>query len=392
MVAAMALSFQAPVSDVPCHCMMDGMLLPSLFLVGVASALTCDAYLPFELLGELKGTAVVEASGLARSRTRPGIWFTHNDAGGLAEIYAFELDGTFVETHFVVGGDFVDWEDMAAGPCPGSDGHCLYIGDTGDNSRTRSSIVVYVVQEPAAGEPATVIATFPAFYPEGVQEDSEALFVHPRTGDIYLATKDYESTVSHIYRFHHEPTDSPQELELVHDWEMKPGEAATTGGAWDSDGDRLVIRTYGAAHEWLTDPCAPDAHWGGETVVTPIGDFRGESIAYDTDGGMITVTEGDPMMINLAACAKPGPGSGPCDTGEADTDTDTDTDTDSDSDADTDSLPLDSDPIASDEPGDSADGSEPGDCGGCGGCGHAPVGGLMAMLVGLAALRRRRTR
>ncbi len=192
------------------------MLTLALFTVTVAVALECQDYEPAEVIAEMKAEAVNEASGLAYSRTRPGVWFTHNDAGGAAEIYAFQLDGTFLETHTVTGADFRDWEDMSAGPCPGGGGDCLYIGDIGDNGRTRDSITVYVVEEPAAGAEAPVIATFPAFYPEGVAEDSEALFVHPRTGAIYLATKDAGSQVSGIYRFHPEPTDSPQELTLVY--------------------------------------------------------------------------------------------------------------------------------------------------------------------------------
>ncbi len=362
--------------------MMHPMLLLTLSLAGVAAALTCDAYDPFVQVAAMKNAAVNEASGLARSRTRDGVWFTHNDAGGEAELYAFQLDGTFLETHTVVGAAFDDWEDMAAGPCPDRDGRCLYIGDTGDNGRDRTSIDVYVVEEPAEGQPAPVIAHFPAFYPEGVSYDSEALFVHPRTGEIYLATKEHESTVSLIFRFHHEPTPTPQELELVHEWEMKPSNAATTGADWDADGDRLVIRTYGVAMEWVTDPCAPDAHWGEAPTHLPVGEDRGgESIAYDATGGMVTVTEGELMTINAAACTAVGAGSGPCDTGEADADTDADTDTDTDTDTDLDSAPPDSPPV--DDTGD----GEPD--GRCGGCGHAPAAGLVPLLLSLAGLRRR---
>ncbi len=372
--------------------MIYPMLMPSLILVGVASALTCDEYAPLALLGEMKGSSVNEASGLARSRTRPGIWFTHNDAGGIAELYAFELDGTFVEAHTVAGAEFRDWEDLSAGPCPDRPGDCLYIGDIGDNSRTRDSIAVYVVEEPAPGAQAEVIATFPAFYPEGVAMDSEALFVHPRTGRIYLATKDHDSDTSFIFRFHHEPTEAPQELTEVYAWMPEPPDTAVTGGAWDPDGDRLVIRTYAWAFVWSTDPCEPEAHWGQPATPQLVGDSRGESIAFDLDGGMVAVTEGGVMSIAQLACLAPGPGSGPCDTGQADTDTDADgdTDTDTDADGDADSRPPDSPQPDSPEDSDTGAGQPEEGCGGCGGCGHAPVGALMAGLLGLAALRRRR--
>jgi hypothetical protein len=45
-----------------------------------------------------------------------------------------------------------DWEDVAAGPCPG--GRCLYVADIGDNTASRPSVTVYRVPEPRPGEPA----------------------------------------------------------------------------------------------------------------------------------------------------------------------------------------------------------------------------------------------
>jgi hypothetical protein len=392
MVPALPLAFQAPFAHAHQRGKMAGMLPLPFLSASVALALTCDDYAPAEVVALMKASAVNEASGLARSRTRPGVWFTHNDAGGLAELYAFSLDGTFIEAHAVSGAGFVDWEDLAAGPCPGGAGDCLYIGDIGDNSRTRASITVYAVREPGPGEQADVVASFPAFYPEGDPQDSEALFVHPRTGGIYLATKDAESDTSTIFRFHDEPTATPQELTPVAAWIPEVSGAATTGADWDADGDRLVIRTYGIAFQWVTDPCEPDAHWGQVPTIWPVGDSRGEAIAYDDQGDMVAITEGEIATISRLACASTGPGGGPCDTGESDTDTDGDTDTDTDTD--TDSVPpADSDdsgpePHDSSPSGDTGEG-RPDGCGACGGCNHAG-GGLLAALLGLAGMGRRR--
>jgi hypothetical protein len=346
-----------------------------------AFGLTCDEYLPPEALEPVVDSPIVEASGLARSRARPGVWFTHNDAGGTPELYAFRLDGSFVETHAVRGAAFFDWEDLAAGPCPQGSGDCLYIGDIGDNGRIRQSVRVYAVEEPAAGEDAEVIATWTLSYPGGVSQDSETLFVHPRSGRIYLATKDHDTDSSAIYRLPEEPSDAAVELELVTSWTLEAQSAATTGGAWDPDGDRLAIRTYATIFEWLTDPCDELAHWGQSPSARPAGDTHGEAVAYDDVGGLVTVTEGPAMNITRLACAEAGEGSAPCDTGDAGTDADTD--------AEDDSPPLDSGDSEASPPDSGEPAAGASDCGACGGCEHGSSAGLLLALLTMTGVGRR---
>jgi hypothetical protein len=45
-----------------------------------------------------------------------------------------------------VGATAVDWEDVAIGPGPAPAQDYLYIGDTGDNTRRRTSIAVVTTQ------------------------------------------------------------------------------------------------------------------------------------------------------------------------------------------------------------------------------------------------------
>jgi hypothetical protein len=353
--------------------MMGPMLVIALLSMAPALGLTCEAYLPPEVLEPVIDSPIVEASGLARSRTRPGVWFTHNDAGGAAELYAFSLDGSFLETHPVQGAEFRDWEDLAAGPCPDGRGGCLYIGDIGDNARARETVVVYAVREPASGAAAVVLATWELRYPDGVAQDSEALFVHPRSGRIYLATKDHDSDTSAVYRLPGAPSDQPVDLELVHSWRLEGQSAATTGGAWDPDGDRLAIRTYSSVFEWRTDPCDEGAHWGLAPSVQPVGDSRGEAIAYDELGGLVAVTEGERMEITLLACADPEQGSRACDTGDMDS-----------------ATPLDRDSGSGREgPGADEPLSAERGCGGCGGRAVSPWAGLPLALWLVLGPRRR---
>ena len=362
--------------------MVQGFLLS----IATARALTCEDYAPAVQAAIIPvGSPIVEASGLAASRTRPGVWFTHNDSGGISQVYAFTLDGTYLEAHDVTGASFVDWEDMDAAPCPGGTGDCLYVGDIGDNTRSRESIQVYAFAEPQPGEAGLVSAIWAGRYPEGAQ-DAESLFVHPLTGRIYLATKDSGSKVSVIWRFPETPSDVPQDLERVAEWTVEGGGAATTGADWDLDGERLVIRTYGVAFEWQTDPCEPEAHWGTTPRHWPVGDSRGEAIAYDLVGDLWAITEGEAPVLTHLACTAVGGAAG-CDTGEGDSDADTDTDTDADTDSDADTDTAgDSGPF---DPGDTVPLDRPED--GCGGCAARPAAGWAWLAGGLVlALRRRR--
>lgn len=161
--------------------------------------------------------ALNESSGIVWARNRPGVWFTHNDAGGTANLYAFDESGVHLETHWASGAAFRDWEDIASGPCP--DGveaqTCIYIGDVGDNGSSRESVDIWVVAEPAEGEDAELVAQWRLTYPVE-PHDCEAIVVHPCTGRVYLLTKEREGEPV-VFRAPAEPTgpDEVGELELV---------------------------------------------------------------------------------------------------------------------------------------------------------------------------------
>jgi len=290
-----------------------------LLLVAQAAALICEGYGEPVEQGAVSGSPVNESSGLAYARTRSGVWFTHNDAGGQPSLYAFELGGTYLGEHPVTGASFGDWEALSSGPCPGGDGACLYIGDVGDNGRARPYVSVFALREPALGEPAEVIATWHAIYPDGAPQDSEALLVHPRTGRIELVTKD-DAEHCWVYRFPLEPGDVLGVLEPVAriSIEGEGGARTVTGADWDPDGERVVLRTYTTAWEWSADPCAPDAHWQDTPRGFALADGQGEAIAYNAIGDIVVSSEGDPMVLKRLVCDAVGEGASLCDSGQAD--------------------------------------------------------------------------
>jgi len=132
-----------------------------------------------------------EASGLAISHRHPGIIYTHNDSGNPAEIYALTTKGELRSLLKLSGVKNRDWEDIAT--LKGNKDHpaYIYVGETGDNNARWESVFVYRFPEPEKLDKAVEIDNTEKYeisYEDGPR-DAEALFVDPRSLDIYIITK-----------------------------------------------------------------------------------------------------------------------------------------------------------------------------------------------------------
>jgi hypothetical protein len=104
---------------------------------------------------------LVENSGAAMSGAQPGIWFTINDSGNDAVLYALDTAGADRGAWRIGGADNRDWEAMTLGPCLGTAAgpdasaasQCVYIGEVGDNSARYASVAIY--RSPTKAAPAT---------------------------------------------------------------------------------------------------------------------------------------------------------------------------------------------------------------------------------------------
>ncbi|HZO89945.1 MAG TPA: hypothetical protein VFB38_16565 [Chthonomonadaceae bacterium] len=251
------------------------------------------------LLGNLTDTRIAESSGLTASRRTPGVLWTHNDSGDGPYLYALDRKGRTLARYTVPNATNVDWEDIAIGP--GADGKpALYIGDIGDNSHHRDDTAVYRIPEPKvdASQTAQEAVTAPAeklpyVYPDGYH-DAETLMVHPKTGEVFLVTKE-SSGVSGVYAFLMPLTPGIQTtlrrvgtLRFASSFTGTLGLAdrLATAGDIAPDGSRLVVRTYLRAYEWAI---APGQSVAGALAGKPrwlILPFtrQGESICYRLDG------------------------------------------------------------------------------------------------------------
>jgi hypothetical protein len=251
----------------------------------------CSPYRSITTAGVVASPDLVEASGMAASRTQPGAVWAHNDSRDGARVYAIGPSGEDLGGFDVAGASAFDWEDMAAGPGADAGTSSLYFGDIGDNFSIRGGrITVYRTPEPDPGVlTGPIEGTVPLefIYPDGTY-NAEALFV--ADDSIYIVTKDRDE--SRVYRGSATRTDSDvAKLELVATLTLG---AEVSGADVSWDGTTIVLRGYESVWMWHRAP--------GETIArtlatepcnAPSPDERqGEAIAFLADNGYSTVSEG----------------------------------------------------------------------------------------------------
>ncbi len=252
----------------------------------------CGA-LRVRVTGRVADPSANELSGLVRSPSRADLLWSHDDSGAGPSLYGLRTDGRVAAKPTVTGAQAVDWEDIAAGPGP-----LLYIGDIGDNDRDRSSIDVYRVREPRAGDAATAPAErLRLHYPDG-PHDAETLLVDPQRGDLIVVTKTVGGASA--YRTSARlPAGSEATLGAPR---PVAGVSFATGGDVSADGRIVAVRGYGTVAVWrrrgrehLTTTLAR------APCVSPtslLGEGQGEALALDRRGrSFITVAEGAPATL-----------------------------------------------------------------------------------------------
>ncbi|HST58621.1 MAG TPA: hypothetical protein VLK84_08035 [Longimicrobium sp.] len=254
--------------------------------------------------------AVHESSGLALAEGGDFLW-THNDSGQQPTLYRVGMDGRPRGQVNVVGARVQDWEDVAAGPCPGG-GRCLFVGDIGDNGANRPSITIYRFPEPATGDAQTLLPpdAFTASYPEGPQ-DAEALFVLP-DGAVYVVTKGETGPVA-IYQL---PRDArpgtvarlTRVAQLNAD-DVKRAERIT-GAAASPDGTWLALRTLRTVSFYRTGNLSGGSLGAPLTFdLRPLQEPQGEAVEFGPDGTIHLSSEGGkratPATLSRLRCMLP---------------------------------------------------------------------------------------
>ena len=224
---------------------------------------------PWQPVGQYAHPDIRESSGIVKSRQFEGVYWTLNDSGNPAALYATKRNGELIQEIAVQGSGNFDWEALGI-----DDKNQLWIGEIGNNSRLRFDLKVVVVAEPDPFKEteAEVIASYPYRYPnENV--DAEGLFV---VEDIpYIVSKERERAV--LYRF---PALQPDTKQVL----VRVGEFAeakfVTGAAVSEDGTRLAVCTYDAL--WVYHSTTNDlAQMIQDTPWSLSHNFYGEAVCFD---------------------------------------------------------------------------------------------------------------
>jgi hypothetical protein len=150
-----------------------------------------------EHLGWFDLLRLPEASGIAKSRRYPGIFWVHNDSGNPPALFAIRRDGTIVR-EFRLSIPNIDWEDIAAD----DQGH-LYVGDIGNNGGLLAIRAIYCIDEPDPERPSTqplrpLASVFYSFSNVG-RFDAESLVFEASTGSAVLISKRHDGREADLF-------------------------------------------------------------------------------------------------------------------------------------------------------------------------------------------------
>lgn len=255
-------------------------------------------------IATLQDNSVTESSGLAASRKNNGVFWTHNDSGDGAFLYAFDRAGKKLGVWRVAGAANEDWEDLAAYTDPQTGESYLLIGDIGNNERERGELTIYKVVEPqitsadansTKKSPRTTANAekIRVEYPDA-KRDAETLLVNPTNGDLYIISKNLAGDADVYKLAAPHQTDKRNRLQHVGKFGVPSLTSGfLTGGDISSDGKRLLVCDYFAAYEIALPAKAKsfDDIWKLEPEKIDLGERnQGEAIAYSADGKAIYAT------------------------------------------------------------------------------------------------------
>jgi hypothetical protein len=261
--------------------------------------------------------ALNESSGIVPATLHEGVFFTHNDSGDEARLFAINRKGQVIQPEWaedyrgirLPGAVNVDWEDITR-DLAGN----LLVADTGNNANQRRDLCVYVVPEPG---PRQAVLTRPiqewhfhypdqfAFPPEKMNYDCEAVFWADNA--LHLLTKHRSDTETRLFRLDRDPARLSTPLTLVGAFAI--GGQVTAADA-SLDGRQLAVLTYDAVHVFERE--APGQNWfTGRQRLLEISAGQCEALCFDRDALLITNEQGQLFRVPLADLQVPGAAPAP---------------------------------------------------------------------------------
>lgn len=231
---------------------------------------------PWQPVGKYTHPDIRESSGIVASQQFEGVYWTLNDSGNPATLYATKRNGELIQEIAIKGSGNFDWEALGI-----DNKNQLWIGEIGNNSRLRFDLKVVVIAEPdpSTETEATVIASYPYRYPDE-NVDAEGLFIV--NGIPYIVSKEQERAI--LYGF---PTLEPDTKQTL----IRVGEFAdarlVTGAGVSDDGTRLAVCTYNAL--WIYHNTSGNlAKMIQGTPWQLRHSFQGEAVCFEGDDLVLT--------------------------------------------------------------------------------------------------------
>lgn len=203
--------------------------------------------------GKIDSKEISEGSALCASRLYPGLFWTLNDSGDYARIFAINSRGEAVRPSWIKNYKGIkiydaynrDWECLTE-----DDRGYLYIFDAGNNFNYRRDLAFYKLTEPnpSLSDETGIIAKYPFRYPdqtafppseENLNFDAEACYFD--SGALYLISKNRGLGKARIYKFSafRPSEENVPEISASFDFE-----GMVTDAAVSPDGRQLAVLTY----------------------------------------------------------------------------------------------------------------------------------------------------
>jgi hypothetical protein len=252
-----------------------------------------------QLIGKIRSNAIQESSGIVASRTQTNVFWTHNDRGNRASVFAITREGAFLG-EFRIDAKNQDWEDIATD----SEGN-LYIGSIGNNAGLRATLDVLRIPEPKVSTRQKksgripVERTWHLKYP-GRRFDCESLFIQARHG--YVISKVHRREAATIYRF---PLDQRDDV-LLEPVAPLPIYAPVTAADLSADGNWLAVMSV--AGLYLFEIGGEVSRAGkAQPQFIQVPKLQLEAVCFTGDGLLMTAESGEIFFYSQALGAARGP-------------------------------------------------------------------------------------
>ena len=239
----------------------------------------------------IKPGNINEASGMVVSHSILGNLWVIEDGGNTSSVHLLSNIGEYrgrIDLPIINR----DWEDLAFGPGPIDGQNYLYIAETGDNANVYGGYSIHRLKEPTSlADKDLGLETIYFKYSDRSSIDVEAMFVDPKTKDIYLISKQQFFSVR-LYKISY-PYDV--KIENTANFIGTLPHSTITAADISSDGTQLMIKDYNAVFYWrlkefetIFEALSRTRDVGAPYYVEP----QGESLCFDAkDSGYYTLSE-----------------------------------------------------------------------------------------------------